>query len=66
MNTKVIRYVFGKVLLIEGALLLLPILTALIYHEKEGFMYLYVALGAAFIGLLFSLKKPDDYVFFFK
>ena len=34
MNSKVIRYVFGKVLLIEGALLLLPIMTAIIYHEK--------------------------------
>ncbi|MCR5345787.1 MAG: TrkH family potassium uptake protein [Lachnospiraceae bacterium] len=66
MNSKVIRYVFGKVLLIEGALLLLPILTALIYHEKEGLIYVYVALGAALIGHLFSIKKPDDYVFYFK
>lgn len=66
MNSKVIRYVFGKVLIIEGALLLLPVLTAIIYHESEGFIYLAVALSSALMGLLFSLKKPDDYVFYFK
>ncbi|MBQ9341605.1 MAG: TrkH family potassium uptake protein [Lachnospiraceae bacterium] len=66
MNSKVIRYVFGKVLLIEGALLLLPIMTAIIYHEKEGIIYAYVAAGTALIGHLFSIKKPDDYVFYFK
>ena len=66
MNSKVIRYVFGKVLIIEGALLLLPIITSLIYREKEGLVFFGVALGAAIVGLLFSIKKPDDYVFYFK
>jgi len=66
MNSKVIRYVFGKVLIIEGALLLLPVLTAIIYHESQGFIYLAVALSSAVMGYLFSLRKPDDYVFYFK
>ncbi|MBQ7077210.1 MAG: TrkH family potassium uptake protein [Lachnospiraceae bacterium] len=66
MNSKIIRYLFGKVLIILGMLLLLPCLTALIYREQEGYMYLMVAVVTVLLGLLFSLKKPEDTVFYFK
>ena len=36
MNKRVIVYVLGAVLLIEAALMLLPLLVALIYHEVSG------------------------------
>ena len=36
MNKRVIVYVLGAVLLIEAALMLLPLLVAVIYREKNG------------------------------
>ena len=36
MNRSIIRYVLGNVLKIEGALMLLPCIVAIIYWEKEG------------------------------
>ena len=47
MNKRVIVYVLGAVLLIEAALMLLPLLVAVIYREKNGWYFLWVLLGAA-------------------
>ena len=60
MNKRVIVYVLGAVLLIEAALMLLPLLVAVIYREKNGWYFLWVLLGAAVLGaaqyyLVFSL-----------
>lgn len=52
MNKRVIAYVLGAVLLIEAVLMLLPLVVALIYHEANGWYFLWVALGAALVGLL--------------
>lgn len=66
MNFSMIRYVLGTVLKIESAFLLLPCVTALIYRETEGFVYLGVALICLLIGYLMSLKKPSNTVFYLK
>lgn len=52
MNKRVIVYVLGAVLLIEAALMLLPLLVAVIYREKNGWYFLWVLLGAAVLGTL--------------
>ena len=39
MNKRVIVYVLGAVLLIEAALMLLPLLVAVIYREKNCLLY---------------------------
>lgn len=52
MNKRVIVYVLGAVLLIEAALMLLPLLVAVIYREKNGWYFLWVLLGAAVLGVL--------------
>ena len=52
MNKRVIVYVLGAVLLIEAALMLLPLLVAVIYREKNGWYFLRVLLGAAVLGAL--------------
>ena len=52
MNKRVIVYVLGAVLLIEAALMLLPLLVAVIYREKSGWYFLWVLLGAAVLGAL--------------
>ena len=43
MNYPMIRYILSWVLKVEGALMFLPCLAALIYGEQEGFWYLFWA-----------------------
>ena len=52
MNKRAIVYVLGAVLLIGAALMLPPLLVALIYHEVSGWYFLWVMLGAAVRGAL--------------
>ena len=66
MNGSIIRYILGQVLKIEGALLMLPCLTAVIYQEKQGFAFLLVAALCEILGLLMSWKKPADSLFYLK
>ena len=42
MNKKMIIYILGKMLGVEGAVLLIPALVSLIYGEKSGFSFLIV------------------------
>lgn len=66
MNSSIIRYVLGQVLKIEGILMLLPCLVALIYQESVGFYYLVTALLCMSLGFLMTFKKPSDFVFYLK
>lgn len=66
MNSSIIRYVLGQVLKIEGILMLLPCLVALIYQESVGFYYLVTALLCMTLGFLMTFKKPSDFVFYLK
>ena len=40
MNGSMIRYILGQVLRIEGILMLLPCIVAVIYQEEEGVVLL--------------------------
>ncbi len=66
MNFSMIRYILGWVLKIEGAFMLLPCLTALIYRESQGFTYLIVAVICILAGFLVSFSKPKSTVFYLK
>ena len=66
MNFSMILYILGHVLKIEAAFMLLPCLTALIYKEDEGFVYLAVATIAALLGWLMTVRKPKETVFYLK
>lgn len=66
MNSSIIRYILGQVLKIEGILMLLPCLVALIYQESVGFYYLVTALLCMILGFLMTFKKPSDFVFYLK
>ncbi len=66
MNTSIIRYLLGHILKIEGILILLPCLVALIYGENEGFSYLLVSLVALFAGIILTIRKPNSTVFYLK
>ncbi len=66
MNFRIITYILGWVLIIEGAFLLLPCLTGCIYGESVAIVYLLGALLCALVGTPFVLKKPKNAVFFVK
>lgn len=66
MNRSVVRYTLGTVLEIEALLFTVPILTALIYREKEGIVYAIVAFICLTLGSIMARKKPEDNVFFLR
>ncbi len=58
MIFRIVMYVVGLVLKIEGGLLMFPALVGLIYKENNVLVYLLTALASFLIGTLMSLKKP--------
>ncbi len=66
MNFSIVRYVLGYILIVEGALMLLPCSVAVIYQEQEGFSYLLVAFLCALLGTLMIIRKPKNSVFYLK
>ena len=59
-------YILGKVLLIEGVLMVLPILCGLFYGESQVIYYALAALVYVGLGLLVSMKKPKNMTIFIK
>lgn len=66
MNTSMIRYILGQVLRIEGLLMLLPCIVAVVYQEKEGFVILGVAALCFFLGTAATIRKPKSQIFYLK
>jgi len=66
MNIKMLFYILGKVLLIEGVLMILPVVCGLFYGESQ--VIYYIALAAIYIGagFLISMKKPKNMTIFIK
>lgn len=60
MNKEMIKYTLGKMLLLEGALLGLPLLTGIIYGEQlPALMFAIVAVLTACVGWMLSYKRPQ-------
>ena len=66
MNISIIRYIIGSILKAEAVFLLLPCLTAAIYAEKQGIAYLVTAVLCGLLGILLTIRRPKDYVFYLK
>lgn len=66
MNKSMVRFILGKVLLLESAMLLLPCVVAAIYREKDGIAFLISAIICAGMSLLLSHRKPKDTVIYLK
>lgn len=64
MNYGIIRYVLGWIIKVEGLLMLLPVLVAMIYKEKAGFSFLLCAGVSIVAGILLSHKKSKDPSFY--
>ena len=56
MNKKMIVYILGKMMGVEGLLLLIPALVSLIYHEKSVISFLIVAAILLVIYMVFGRK----------
>lgn len=61
MNYKMLRYIIGKLLLAECALMALPLITSLIYGEFGMLHAFLIPMAALFlVGFLISFKKPEN------
>ncbi len=61
MNFKMLRYIIGQLMIVEGGLMLLPLICSLLYGEYgrlSAFLIPMVILFA--LGLLCSFRKPED------
>ena len=63
MNYSILKYILGYVLKIEATFMLLPCVTSLIYHEKEGRYFFLVACVCMLLGVLMTYRKPKNTVF---
>ena len=59
MNYGMIRYIVGKMLLIEGFLLLFPAFVSFLYGEMEGISFLLTAMLLLLVSFLGS-RKPEN------
>ena len=66
MNRGIIRYILGSVLKIEAMLMLLPCIIAVIYKETEGISFLLVAISSGILGIILTIRKPGNHVFYLK
>lgn len=64
MNYAMIRFVIGKVLKMEGLLLILPSIVGLLYREKSTLAFLVSILLCFGAGFLLSFRKPDNNEFY--
>ena len=67
MNKRIIVYILGWVLIVEGAAMQVCTVTSLIYREHEGMYFFLTGLGAAAVGFLaVKVKKPKKMVLYQK
>ncbi|MSR94531.1 TrkH family potassium uptake protein [Clostridiaceae bacterium 68-1-5] len=60
MNVKMIRYILGKMLGVEGVLLLLPAFVSLLLREAEGVYFLVPSVLLIGIYLISGMKAPEN------
>lgn len=66
MNYSIIIYIIGWILKLEAAFMLLPCITALVYGEKTGFVFLFTMILCLAAGIPLTLKKPKQKAFYTK
>lgn len=64
MNMRSILYILGWILILEALFMLLPLATAVIYGEAQGFAFLATMALCAAVGLLCIRKKPKNPSFY--
>jgi len=59
-----VGYILGWMLMLEGLLMLLPVLVSIIYKEKAGISYMIVAVICCLIGFCLTRKKEERQALF--
>lgn len=59
MNTKIVRYILCRMLGVEAALLLVPVLVAVIYQEKCGVVFLIPIVILCLLFWMVGRKRPE-------
>lgn len=60
MNTRMIVYMLGWILNTVAAMMLVPFMVSIYYHEDSGKYFLACALAMFTVGVLLIAKKPDN------
>ena len=63
MNRSIIIYMLGWIMNIEALFMLLPVLTAAVYKENIGYIYLGVAVVCGLLGFAWTRKKQRQRCF---
>lgn len=66
MNYSIVFYIVGWILNTEAALMILPCIVALVYHEKAGWAFVASMVICLCVGLPLVLKKPTNKVFYMR
>lgn len=66
MNRSMVIYILGWVLVIEGVLMSLPLICAIIYKESSGIWFLWIMFASIALGFAITRKKPENRVFYFR
>lgn len=66
MNKRMISYMLGRIMKLEGLLLLLPLTIALLRQEGQYYSYLIPIGLLALLGIGLTLKKPENTAFYAK
>lgn len=66
MNYSIVFYIIGWILNIEAAFMVLPGVTALIYRERSGWVFLITIVLCLCIGIPLTFKKPKNRVFYLR
>lgn len=66
MNFRMIVYIVGQIIKIEGLLFLVPTITSVFYQESQGIVYGIMALSLFIVGMLITFKKPKNNIFYIK
>lgn len=64
MNGSIIIYILGWILSIEGAMMVLPLITAVIYGESAGWAFVITMVLCLAIGVPLVRKSPKNRVFY--
>ena len=64
MNIKSITYILGWILKIEAVFMYLPIATALVYGESQGWAFVIAQLLSFAVGMFLTMRKPKKMVFY--
>lgn len=67
MNKRIILYILGWVLIVEGVAMQIATVTSLIFNEHEGLYFLLIGAASVLLGILaVKVKKPKNMVLYQK